>query len=282
MSKYSDFCDPVDEAGFAYNRHYYRKAPKKRKYKHEWKRVVLKVLNGERMDCPIGKWKFLVDECLRREFKISDEELSLILYLRCLNRAFTVDDVLLHAPTGMLKRSRNAVNSLKKRGFMKDFLGHNMNYNRKCSYVLTDKGLKVALKHVNYTLLISKMPLKPDEMGEDWGTRREDSSLKGLKKLNWYPCVMAFNSEVDARRRHDKLLKLRKRGEVIPVDENDPYADVDFSKPFDYFAPFKRDKKRNEASEMPGVETVYVDDVDEEYEDLDDIMDDDDDEENDN
>ena len=73
-------------------RHRYRMQDNGKMYKYVWKRDLGNVLQGTIIGCTMGKYKYLIDECMRRQFKMNDKQLGLIYYLVCLNRVVSIDD----------------------------------------------------------------------------------------------------------------------------------------------------------------------------------------------
>lgn len=73
-------------------RHHYRMQDNGKMYKYVWKRDLGNVLQGTIIGCTMGKYKYLIDECMRRQFKMNDKQLGLIYYLVCLNRVVSIDD----------------------------------------------------------------------------------------------------------------------------------------------------------------------------------------------
>lgn len=174
-----------------------RSKGRKKKYKYVWKRMQPKLLTAERISCPLGKWNFLINECLKRQFDLDDTKVGLILYLVPLNRAITVDDIRFVATSGHLKNTNKALKFLVDNGYIERFIGHSSVRRRKICYKMKSRSVNLYVKYINYLLLLEKMPLYAEKMGIDWGKRHKDLGIEHRTKLDWYSCVMQFNREVE-------------------------------------------------------------------------------------
>lgn len=183
------------------SRHCYRENRLRGKtYKYVWRRQKLNVLKGYKISCTVGKYKSLIDECMRREFKMNDKDLGLVYYLVSLDRVVNIDDFMNHGFFGRKRTSWTKMKSMVDSGLLRPFEGHNSIKCRKKSYECTTEMRYIYMKYVGYCTLTEKMSLNPDIMGEEWCTRVSD--IENSRRTNYYKMVLDFNAEVEENVKH--------------------------------------------------------------------------------
>lgn len=188
---------------YGFDWRFYYKNKRRNEEKKAYRRFASKEIQGNRIDCPIGKWKFLIDECMRRRTGLEDRWLEFIYFLASLDRAFTIKDIQLYAPSGKKRMTYWYKDWLFDNGYARDFMGHSMNHNRIKSYELTTEARNIYTMYVRYCFQLSKMPIHG--LGKDWELRPIERDRTTFKQKDWYSSVMAYNDEVEKRMEARKL-----------------------------------------------------------------------------
>lgn len=198
-------------------RHRYRMQDNGKMYKYVWKRDLGNVLQGTIIGCTMGKYKYLIDECMRRQFKMNDKQLGLIYYLVCLNRVVSIDDFRELPYMYGRDLSKKTVKWFVANGLMTMFGGGGGSRHLKKTYELTVKCRNIYRKYMHYCMLIEKMPTFSNDMGEDWMKSIPMNQRHGMKSyVNWASSVKRFNKEVDenmARLKAEVELEKKEGGE---------------------------------------------------------------------
>lgn len=175
-------------------RYYYRNT-RRNTYGSHYRYFADRAIQGERIECAIGKWKFLIDEYMKRKYGLKEEELSLIYYLASLDRAISLRDISMHPYSGKRRLTAKKKRWLVDNGYVENFIGHNMNRGVVKSFQLTMKARNIYIKYIRLIFQMDKIPLYG--LGKDWSTRLEDRPDSMKRELDWYSCVIQFNKEVD-------------------------------------------------------------------------------------
>ena len=178
-------------------RHHYRMQDNGKMYKYVWKRKLGPVLQGTMIGCTFGKHKYLIDECMRRQYKMDDKKLAIVYYLSSLDRVVSIDDFreipFMYGRDG----SKKMVKKFKEKGLMTDFDGGGGTKHKKKTYELTVKCRGIYSRYLRYCMLLEKMPTYSGDMGEDWMKVIPKSERRGMRfYVNWAGAVKRFNKEV--------------------------------------------------------------------------------------